>query len=355
MFIKKERMDVCINLDKSLFYYELPNEFIAQKPIEPRDNSKLLVTNITEKKFEHKHFYNLVDYLNAGDLLVLNNSKVLPARLIGKKKETGANIEFLLVEQKKQDVWEVLIKPAKRLKVNSEVVFGNGELVAVITDILDNGSRLANFKYTGNFFDVINKLGQMPLPNYITTKLNNSDRYQTVYSKELGSIAAPTAGLHFTKNLLSKIKNKGVNIEYVTLHVGIGTFRPVMVDDLTKHEMHTEHYCLTKNTAEAIVKTKKNGGKVIAVGTTTCRVLETVANIYGGIKEASGVTNIFIYPPYKFKVVDGIVTNFHLPESTLIMLVAALAGREFTLKAYEEAKKNNYRFYSFGDAMFITP
>lgn len=344
-----------IELDKSLFYYELPNEFIAQKPIEPRDNSKLLIANKKEEKFEHKYFYNIVDYLNPGDLLVLNNSKVLPARLVGKKKETGANIEFLLVEQKKMDVWEVLVKPAKRVKIGSEVVFGEGELLAVVTDVLSNGSRLVNFKYTGSFFDVIDRIGQMPLPHYITKKLNDRDRYQTVYSKELGSIAAPTAGLHFTKELLLKLKNKGVNIKYVTLHVGIGTFRPVTVDDLTKHEMHTEHYCLTQETSEAIIETKKNGGKVIAVGTTTCRVLETVAKLYGTVKEASGVTNIFIYPPYKFKVIDGIVTNFHLPESTLIMLVAALAGREFVLKAYEEAKKSNYRFYSFGDAMFIKP
>ncbi|MBP0979437.1 MAG: tRNA preQ1(34) S-adenosylmethionine ribosyltransferase-isomerase QueA [Oscillospiraceae bacterium] len=344
-------------MEKSLFYYDLPNEFIAQTPIEPRDSSKLLVTDIKKNKIYHKKFYNIIDYLEPGDLLVLNNSKVLPARLIGQKKETGAKIEFLLVKQDKynNNLWEVLIKPAKRLKINSEVSFGDGKLTAVLKNILNNGNRLVEFKFKNNFFDIINKIGQMPLPHYITNKLENKDRYQTVFSKEIGSIAAPTAGLHFTEDLLLKIKNKGVNIKYITLHVGIGTFRPVSVDDLTKHKMHSEYYFISDDTAKAINQTKKNKNKVVAVGTTTCRVLETVANLNKDqeIKESSGSTDIFIYPPYKFKVIDALVTNFHLPESTLIMLVSALAGREFVLEAYEEAKKNNYRFFSFGDAMLL--
>ena len=344
-------------MEKSLFYYDLPNEFIAQTPIEPRDSSKLLVTDIKKNKIYHKKFYNIIDYLEPGDLLVLNNSKVLPARLIGQKKETGAKIEFLLVKQDKynNNLWEVLIKPAKRLKINSEVSFGDGKLTAVLKNILNNGNRLVEFKFKNNFFDIINKIGQMPLPHYITNKLENKDRYQTVFSKEIGSIAAPTAGLHFTEDLLLKIKNKGVNIKYITLHVGIGTFRPVSVDDLTKHKMHSEYYFISDDTAKAINQTKKNKNKVVDVGTTTCRVLETVANLNKDqeIKESSGSTDIFIYPPYKFKVIDALVTNFHLPESTLIMLVSALAGREFVLEAYEEAKKNNYRFFSFGDAMLL--
>lgn len=343
-------------MKKSLFYYDLPSKFIAQTPIEPRDHSKLLVANIKNKTIDHKYFYDIVDYLDAGDLLVLNDSKVLPARLMGKKKETGAKIEFLLVNQDKynKNIWEVLIKPAKRLKIGSQVIFGNGILTATLKEILPNGNRLVEFIYKkDDFFDILYAIGQMPLPHYITKSLENKDRYQTVYSKEIGSIAAPTAGLHFTEDLLLKIKNKGVNIKYITLHVGIGTFRPVSVDDLTQHKMHSEYYFISDDTAQAINQAKINNNKVIAVGTTTCRVLETVANLNLKIKKSSGLTDIFIYPPYKFKIIDGLITNFHLPESTLIMLVSSLAGREFVLSAYEEAKKNNYRFYSFGDAMLL--
>lgn len=340
-------------MEKSLFYYDLPNEFIAQSPKEPRDYSKLMVADIKSKTLEHKHFYDIVDYLTQGDLLVLNDSKVLPARLIG-NKITGASIELLLVKQVELDVWEVLVKPAKRLKIGDEVIFNNGELKAVLINVLDNGNRVVEFKHQGNFFDVIDNIGQMPLPHYITEKLSNKERYQTVYSKNLGSIAAPTAGLHFTKELLEKIKNKGVNVKYVTLHVGIGTFRPVTVDDVTKHEMHSESYYISTDVADAVNEAKKNGKKVFVVGTTSCRVLETVANLFDGkVKTCAGTTDIFIYPPYKFKIVDGLITNFHLPESTLIMLVSAFAGREFVLNAYEQAKKNNYRFYSFGDAMLL--
>ena len=340
-------------MDKSLFYYDLPKKFIAQKPLEHRDHSKLLIANLKTKELLHKHFYDIVNYLNQGDLLVLNDTKVLPARLMGNKNETGAKIECLLVKQINNDVWEVLIKPAKRLKIGSEIIFNNGKLTGILENVLKNGNRVLRFKYLGDFFDIVNEIGQMPLPHYITEKLENQDRYQTIYSKKIGSIAAPTAGLHFTKELLQKIKDKGVNIKYVTLHVGIGTFRPVKVNDISEHKMHSEYYSISKDVADIINKTKLNGRKVIAVGTTSCRVLETVANYYGCIKEASGMTNIFIYPPYKFKVIDGLITNFHLPESTLIMLVSALAGREFVLNIYEEAKKHNYRFYSFGDAMLF--
>lgn len=343
-------------MDKSLFYYELPQSFIAQKPAEPRDSSKLMIADIDKKTIEHKNFFDIVDFLNPGDLLVLNDSRVLPARLIGKKVKTGAKIEFLLITQREKDVWEVLAKPAKRLKIGSEVVFGDGELTACLLDVLKNGNRLVKFKFDSklNFFEILDKIGQMPLPHYITEKLSDKDRYQTVYSKMLGSIAAPTAGLHFTEQLLDKIKEKNISIKYVTLHVGIGTFRPVSSQDLTKHDMHSESYYLSQETAEAIENTKKKNKKVVAVGTTTCRVLETVAKMNNGqVKESVGSTNIFIYPPYKFKVVDALVTNFHLPESTLIMLVSAFAGREFVLRAYEEAKKNQYRFYSFGDAMLL--
>ncbi len=340
-------------MEKSLFYYDLPNKFIAQSPQEPRDYSKLMVADIKSQAIEHKHFYNIVDYLTPGDLLVLNDSKVLPARLIG-NKITGASIELLLVKQVELDVWEVLVKPAKRLKIGDEVIFNNGELRAILINVLDNGNRVVEFKHQGNFFDVINNIGQMPLPHYITQKLSNKERYQTVYSKNLGSIAAPTAGLHFTKELLEKIKNKGVKIQYITLHVGIGTFRPVTVDNVTKHQMHSESYYISSDVADAVNEAKCNGKKVFAVGTTTCRVLETVANLFDGkIKACSGTTDIFIYPPYEFKIIDCLITNFHLPESTLIMLVSAFAGREFVLNAYEEAKKYNYRFYSFGDAMLL--
>lgn len=340
-------------MDKSLFYYDLPNKFIAQSPEEPRDHSKLMVLDLKTQKIDHKHFYDVIDYLEPGDLLVLNDTKVLPARLIGKKEETGAKIEFLLVKQNIKDVWEVLIKPARRLKIGSKVSFNDGRLEAVLEDILENGNRVVRFKYEGNFFDIIDDIGQMPLPHYITKKLEDKDRYQTVYSKNFGSIAAPTAGLHFTKGLLKRIIDKEVNIAYVTLHVGIGTFRPVEVDDLTKHRMHEEYYSLTDKTAKAINQAKEANKRVIAVGTTSCRVLETVMRENKCIKEAKGKTDIFIYPPYEFKVIDGLITNFHLPESTLIMLVAALAGRELILRAYEEAKRKGYRFYSFGDGMII--
>lgn len=338
-----------------MFFYDLPPEYIAQSPTEPRDHSKLMILDPNTRRIDHKYFYDIINYLNPGDLLVLNDSKVLPARLIGYKKDTGAHIEFLLVEEKNKNVWEVLVKPGKRVKIGSKIIFGCGKLEAEIIDILENGSRLAEFSYEGNFFDILEEIGMMPLPHYITETLKDANRYQTVYSKDLGSIAAPTAGLHFTSELLSKIKDKGINIAFVTLHVGIGTFRPVSVEDITQHQMHEEHYYLPQETADAILKTKEHGGKVYAVGTTACRTLESVAAIYDPICESSGYTDIFIYPPYQFRIIDGLITNFHLPESTLIMLVSAFAEREFVLDSYSKAINNNYRFYSFGDAMLILP
>ena len=336
------------------FYYDLPKELIAQTPLEPRDSSRLLVLDREKQTLEHKHFYDIIDYLNEGDLLVANDSRVLPARIYGIKDETGAKVEFLLLKQVANNRWETLCKPGKKAKVGSKFSFGNGILRATVVEVKDDGNRIVDFDCEENFFTTLDKIGQMPLPPYITAELKDKERYQTVYSHELGSAAAPTAGLHFTTELMDRIKAKGVKIAYVTLHVGLGTFRPVKVDDVTKHKMHSEHYEVPEETAKLINETKKNGGRVIAVGTTSCRTLESVAAMYGEIKHCEGFTDIFIYPGFEFKVLDGLITNFHLPESTLIMLVSAFAGYDFIMNAYKEAVKEKYRFFSFGDAMFIS-
>lgn len=336
------------------FYYDLPKELIAQTPLEPRDSSRLLVLDREKQTLEHKHFYDIIDYLNEGDLLVANDSRVLPARIYGIKDETGAKVEFLLLKQVANNRWETLCKPGKKARVGTKFSFGNGILRATVVDVKDDGNRIVDFDCEENFFTTLDKIGQMPLPPYITAELKDKERYQTVYSHELGSAAAPTAGLHFTTELMDRIKAKGVKIAYVTLHVGLGTFRPVKVDDVTKHKMHSEHYEVPEETAKLINETKKNGGRVIAVGTTSCRTLESVAAMYGEIKSCEGFTDIFIYPGFEFKVLDGLITNFHLPESTLIMLVSAFAGYDFIMNAYKEAVKEKYRFFSFGDAMFIS-
>lgn len=336
------------------FYYDLPKELIAQTPIEPRDSSRLLVLGRESGKIEHCRFHDIIDYLNPGDLLVANDSRVLPARIYGIKDDTGAKVEFLLLHQIKGNQWETLCKPGKKAKVGSKFVFGNGILNGTVVQVMEDGNRIVDFDCEENFFATLDKIGQMPLPPYITEELKDKERYQTVYSHELGSAAAPTAGLHFTTELMDRIKAKGVNIAYVTLHVGLGTFRPVKVDDVTKHKMHSEHYEIPKETADLINKTQKNGGRIIAVGTTSCRTLESVATFYGEIKPCDGYTDIFIYPGYKFKVLDGLITNFHLPESTLIMLVSAFAGYDNIMNAYKVAVDEKYRFFSFGDAMFIS-
>lgn len=339
-------------MNTSDFYFDLPKELIAQTPIEPRDHSRMLCLDRNTGKLAHKHFYDIVDLLEPGDTLVINDSRVLPARLYGKKQGTGSDIEFLLLEQKQQDVWEILCKPGKKAKVGAKFTFG-GLLDAEITEVCDDGNRIAKFTYDGSFFDILDRIGQMPLPPYITEKLEDKERYQTVYADELGSAAAPTAGLHFTPELLQKLKQKGIQIARVTLHVGLGTFRPVKVDDVTKHKMHSEHYEISQETADLINRTKANGKRVIAVGTTSCRTLESVATFTGGIQKAEGYTDIFIYPGYTFKVLDGLITNFHLPESTLIMLVSAFAGYDQVMEAYRIAVQERYRFFSFGDAMCI--
>ncbi len=341
-------------MKKEEFYYELPKERIAQTPIEPRDASKMMVIHRSEHTNEDRHFYDITDYLNEGDCLILNDTKVLPARLYGVKEETGAHVEFLMLTQKENDVWEVITGPGRRAKTGSKFIFGDGLLKAEIIDVLDNGNRLAKFSYEGNnIFNVLEKVGEMPLPHYITEKLKDNDRYQTVYARELGSAAAPTAGLHFTPEILKKIKDKGVNIGYVTLHVGIGTFRPVKAENIEEHKMHSEHYHLPKETADLINETHKNGKRVIAVGTTSCRTLESVATYNGEITKADGWTSIFIYPGYEFKCIDALLTNFHLPESTLIMLVSAFYNREDVLTSYNDAVKKEYRFFSFGDCMLL--
>ena len=342
-------------MNKSDFFYDLPEELIAQHPVEPRDSSRMMVLNKADNSIRHKHFYDLCDYLKPGDCLILNNTRVLPARIYGIKKETGANVEFLLLNQIEKDKWEALAGPGKRAKEGAEFDFGGGILSCKVTKVLDNGNRIIEFFYPDNenFFTILDKVGQMPLPHYITEELQDNERYQTVYSKERGSAAAPTAGLHFTEELLEKLKSKGVNIGYVTLHVGLGTFRPVKAEKIEDHHMHSEHYHLPKETADLINKTKKNGGRVIAVGTTSCRTLESVGTFCGEIKEDDRFTDIFIYPGYKFKCIDGLITNFHLPESTLIMLVSAFYGYEKTLSAYKCAVDEKYRFFSFGDSMLI--
>ncbi|HIV19002.1 MAG TPA: tRNA preQ1(34) S-adenosylmethionine ribosyltransferase-isomerase QueA [Candidatus Merdivicinus intestinigallinarum] len=340
-------------MTKSDYNFDLPEELIAQTPVEPRDSSRLMCLNRQTGEIAHHHFRDLTELLKLGDLLVVNDSRVLPARLYGQKEDTGANMEFLLLEQKEQKRWEVMVKPGRRAKIGSRFVFGDGLLRAEVLDVLEGGNRLVEFECQGNIFSVLDQIGQMPLPPYITEKLQDKERYQTVYSHELGSAAAPTAGLHFTKELMARLESMGVKIAYVTLHVGLGTFRPVKEENILNHKMHSEHYHLPKETADLINETKKNGGRVIAVGTTSCRTLESVATFTGEIKEAEGWTNIFIYPSYEFKVLDGLITNFHLPESTLIMLVSAFAGYEHTMNAYHTAVAEKYRFFSFGDAMLI--
>lgn len=336
------------------FDFYLPEELIAQHPLEKRDSSRLMVLNKKTGEIEHRHFHDIVDYLNEGDTIVLNNTRVMPARLIGEKVETGGKIEFLLLKRLEGDKWECLAKPGRRAKIGERFIFGEGKLTCKVVDIVKEGNRVIEFSYEGIFEEVLDQLGEMPLPPYITEKLEDKERYQTVYSKEKGSAAAPTAGLHFTEDLLGKIKAKGVNVAYLTLHVGLGTFRPVKVDDINDHTMHSEYYHLDKENADLINETKKKGNKVIAVGTTSTRTLETIGDENGFVKEQSGWTDIFIYPGYKYKVVDNLITNFHLPESTLIMLVSALAGKENVMNAYEEAVKERYRFFSFGDSMFIS-
>lgn len=335
------------------FYYDLPEELIAQTPLKDRSSSRLMLLDKSSGAISHKHFYDIVDLLNEGDCLILNDTKVLPARLYGVKEDTGAAIEFLLLHKHSLDVWEVILKPGRRAKPGARFVFGNGELKAEILDIVNEGNRLVKFYYNGVFEEVLDRLGEMPIPPYITQKLEDKNRYQTVYAKNPGSAAAPTAGLHFTPELLEKIKQKGISIGYLTLHVGLGTFRPVKADEITDHKMHSEFYILPQQTADLVNKTKENGGRVISVGTTATRVLETAGLNGFPLKEATGWTDIFIYPGKSLNVIDALITNFHLPESTLIMLVSAIAGRENVLNAYNEAVKEKYRFFSFGDAMFI--
>lgn len=335
------------------FYYELPEELIAQTPVEPRDSSRMLVMNRKTGELSHEHFFNILDHLNEGDCLILNDSRVLPARIFGVKDETGANVEFLLLKHIENKRWEALARPGKKARTGASFTFGNGLMKCTVADVTEEGNRILDFECEGSFYEALDKLGQMPLPPYIHEKLKDRERYQTVYSRELGSAAAPTAGLHFTKELLEKAKSKGVKIGFVTLHVGLGTFRPVKVDDVTNHHMHSEHYELPAETAKLINETKENGGRVISVGTTSCRTLETVAAREGCIKASEGWTDIFIYPGFEFKVLDGLITNFHLPESTLIMLVSAFAGFDNVMNAYKEAVLERYRFFSFGDAMLI--
>lgn len=336
------------------FFYELPQELIAQTPVEPRDSSRLMVINKETGEVEHRIFRDLIEYLKPNDCLILNDTRVIPARIYGVKKETGAVVEFLLLKQKENNVWECLCKPGKRAKVGTEFTFGEGIVDAEVLDITEDGNRIIQFKCDSKeIYTILDKIGKMPLPPYITAELQDGERYQTVYSRELGSAAAPTAGLHFTKEMLKAVEEKGVKIGYVTLHVGLGTFRPVKVDDVTQHKMHTEHYQMPKETADLINETKKIGGRVISVGTTSTRTIESVATKNGCICDDEDDTSIFIYPGYKFKCVDALVTNFHLPESTLIMLISALAGYDNIMNAYKIAVEEKYRFFSFGDATFI--
>ena len=335
------------------FDFELPEELIAQTPIKNRDQSRMLVLDKKTGEIEHKHFNNILDYLNENDVLVLNDTKVMPARLYGQKEETNALIEILLLKEKTNNTWECLVKPAKRVKIGTVVNFGDGILKAKCIEIKDEGIRVFKLIYDGILYEILDKLGEMPLPPYIHEKLEDKDRYQTVYAKNIGSAAAPTAGLHFTKELLEKVKEKGITVLYITLHVGLGTFRPVNVEDVTKHKMHTERYYMTKESADVLNEAKKKGNRIIAVGTTSTRTLETIMKRFGTFKECSGDTDIFIYPGFEFKAIDAQITNFHLPKSTLVMLVSALAGKENIMHAYNEAVLQKYRFFSFGDAMFI--
>lgn len=336
------------------FYYDLPKELIAQDPLEDRSASRLMHLNKETGEYEHGHFRDILKYLKPGDCLVINDTKVIPARLYGSKVGTDAAIEILLLKRRENDIWETLVKPGKKCKVGTVISFGDGILTGEVVDIVDEGNRLIQFHYEGIFEEILDQLGEMPLPPYITHKLQDKNRYQTVYAKHEGSAAAPTAGLHFTPELLEQVKEMGVNIAHVTLHVGLGTFRPVKVDDVEKHHMHSEFYIVEEDQAKLINDTKKNGGRVIAVGTTSCRTLESATGEDGIVKATSGWTEIFIYPGYRFKCIDALITNFHLPESTLLMLVSALAGKEKIMHAYEVAVQERYRFFSFGDAMFIS-
>ncbi|MEW9675878.1 tRNA preQ1(34) S-adenosylmethionine ribosyltransferase-isomerase QueA [Lentibacillus sp. L22] len=340
-------------MDIEDFDFDLPEELIAQTPLKDRSASRLLVLNRKAKTMEHKHFTDIKQYLHQGDCLVLNDTRVMPARLYGIKEDTGAKVEILLLHQQEQDNWEVLAKPAKKIKQGTKLVFGDGKLTATCLDILDHGGRIMQFDYDGIFYEVLDELGEMPLPPYIKQQLPEKERYQTVYAKEEGSAAAPTAGLHFTTELLDEIRQMGVTIAFITLHVGLGTFRPVSVDKIDEHKMHSEFYHMSKETAKTLTDVKNHGGRIISVGTTSTRTLETIVRDHGGFVEASGWTDIFIYPPYEFKAIDGLITNFHLPKSTLIMMVSALADRKTILAAYHEAVEKRYRFFSFGDAMFI--
>ena len=335
------------------FDFYLPEELIAQTPLEKRDSSRLLVLDKKTGEISHRHFTDIIDYMEKGDTLVLNDTKVMPARLYGVKEETGAIIEVLLLKDEGNDTWECLTKPAKRLHEGTVVSFGDGKLKARCTECLDEGIRKFKLEYKGILYEILDELGEMPLPPYIHEKLKDKNRYQTVYAKNVGSAAAPTAGLHFTNDLLKKVQDKGINIAYITLHVGLGTFRPVNVEDVTKHKMHSEYYVMNKETADLLNNTRKNGHKIISVGTTSTRTLETIMSLYGKFKECSGWTDIFIYPGYEFKGIDYLITNFHLPKSTLVMLVSALAGKNNIMKAYNEAVKEKYRFFSFGDSMLI--
>lgn len=335
------------------FYYDLPQRLIAQDPLEQRDNSRLMVLNRQNETMEHRSFHEIISYLKPGDCLVINNTKVIPARLLGVKEGTGAHIELLLLKRIDDVTWETLVKPGKKAKPGTRISFGDGLLIGEIIDVVEEGNRLVRFEYDGIFEEILDQLGQMPLPPYITHELKDRNRYQTVYAKHDGSAAAPTAGLHFTKELLQKIEEKGVTIANVTLHVGLGTFRPVKEENVLDHHMHSEYYCIEQKDADLINEAKSKGNRIIAVGTTSTRTLETASNEDGMVVAGSGWTDIFIYPGYQFKVIDGLITNFHLPESTLLMLVSALASREFMLQAYETAVKEEYRFFSFGDAMLI--
>jgi len=342
-----------MELLKSDFFYELPEELIAQTPIEPRNASRMMFVDRKSGEITHSRFYNLCSFLKEGDLLVMNDSRVIPARLYGEKIDNKTFIEFLLLEQKGDKLWEIICRPGKKAKVGTRFSFGGGRLIAEVKEVRDDGNRIVQFECEGNFFTALEDVGQMPLPPYITAKLENNERYQTVYSKKLGSAAAPTAGLHFTPEMLEELRSKGIRTAFVTLHVGLGTFRPVKEDNVLNHKMHSEHYYLPEETAKLINETHKNGGRVIAVGTTSCRTLESVASFYNKIEEHEGYTDIFIYPGYKFKCIDGLITNFHLPESTLIMLVSAFMGYDYTMNAYRTAVEEKYRFFSFGDCMCI--
>lgn len=340
-------------MKKSDFYFDLPPELIAQDPLEDRSSSRLLCLDKETGEVIHRHFRDITDYLRPGDCLVLNNTKVIPARLLGVKEDTGAHVEVLLLKRKEKDVWETLVKPGKKCKAGAKLSFGDGLLKATVLETVEEGNRLISFEYEGIFEEILDKLGEMPLPPYITHKLQDKNRYQTVYAKYEGSAAAPTAGLHFTQELLQEVQKKGVHIAYVTLHVGLGTFRPVKEENVLEHHMHSEFYQVTEETAQLINETKAQGGRIICVGTTSCRTVESASDEEGVIHAGEGDTQIFIYPGYRFKILDALITNFHLPESTLVMLVSALAGREHVLEAYQTAIKEGYRFFSFGDAMFI--